>query len=732
MSSAFERAEGANGRAVARVLLDSALPQLDHLFDYAVPAELADDIRVGQRVRVPFRNRERKSFGYVIEFVDRSEFGGELAPIADLVTTVPQLTPEVWQLARAVADRAGGSAGDILRLAIPTRQVRVEKQHLAAAAAETEAAAEGESAAEGEVVAEAQDASETSTDTSAEPAPPVEPAPPADPADLAHPGGPAAPTASAASAASSVPADPSAPEAAVAAELVAGARLAFTASHGPERLHTGEWVGSWAAQLARTAIAVHALGRSAILVTPDYRDLDQLRDALAALGHEDAVRVDSRQSNGERYASFLRALDGVPRIILGNRSAVYAPAHELGAILFWDDGDPVLAEPLTPYVHARDAALVRAEQSRAGLFFMGHARSSEVQRLVELGYVRDQEFPPRRTRVIHADSSIAPDAFAGRVPEFAARTIREGLRSGPVLVQVATAGYAPVAVCGDCGDLARCRACAGPIGFRVVGRASCRWCGTYASDWRCSTCDGERLRERGMGSARTVEQFERQFSGVRVILSDGEHPRERVDGRAALVVATRGAEPLAAGGYRAVILLDAERLLSLETLRAGEDCLRWWENAAALAAPDGLCLMASGGGPVVQAFVLGQSTAWIRKELRDRQALRYPPAVRVASVSGGPDEVERALQQIAGLPGVDFLGPTPLPAGGAARTPAGLVRAIVRFEYGQGGEVARRLRGALVADAAGASSRTRSKSAPGRARPEALRLRFDDRGVFDG
>lgn len=711
---------------MARVLLDSALPQLDHLFDYSVPAELADDVRVGQRVRVPFRSKDRKSFGYIIEFVSRSDFGGELAPIADIVAAVPQLTPDVWRLARAVADRAGGSAGDILRLAIPARQVRVEKKHLAAEA-EAEAAAETEAAAE--AVAEAEAEAETEAAAEVEAAAEAEAA--ADPgaaveadgaARSADPREQTSPATAAASASTS--------EEAIAAELVTGARLAMTPSHGPERLHTGEWVGGWAAQLARIAISVHERERSVILVAPDYRDLDQLRDALAALGHPAAVRVDSRQSNGERYASFLRALDGVPRIILGNRSAVYAPAHDLGAILLWDDGDPVLAEPLTPYVHARDSALVRAEQSGAGLFFSAHARSAEVQRLVEIGYVRAQEHPPRRTRIVHADASIAPEAFAGRVPEFAARTIREGLRTGPVLVQVATPGYAPVAVCGECGELARCQACAGPIGFRVVGRASCRWCGEYATHWHCSTCDSTTLVERGMGSARTVEQFEQQFSGTRVILSDGEHPRERVDARPALVVATRGAEPLAAGGYRAVVLLDAERLLSIETLRAGEDCLRWWENAAALAAPDGICLMASGGGPVVQSFVYGRSDEWLRQELRDRQSLRYPPAVRVASVSGGPDEVERALRHLDGLRGVDFLGPTSIPAGGAARTPPGLVRAIVRFDYGQGAEVASRLRGALVADAAGASSRTRSRT-PGRARPEALRLRFDDRGVFD-
>ena len=663
--------ERALGRSVARVLLDSALPQLDHLFDYAVPPELADEIRVGQRVRVPFRSQDRKSFGYVIDFAEASDFRGELSLIADIVSPIPMLTPEVWRLARAVADRAGGSACDIIRLGVPLRQVRVEKRHLAA---------DGAADSEEHAAFEPRDA-----------------------------------------------------ELSIARLLCEGARLAELVSHGPVRLSTGEWVGGWALRLARTALAVFAEGRSVIIAVPDYRDLDQVRDALAALGYAGTVRVDSRQSNAERYAGFLRTLDAVPRVILGNRSAVYAPAHRLGAILMWDDADPVLAEPLAPYVHARDAALVRAEQSGAGLFFAAHMRSAEIQRLIHLGYVRPQEHPPRRTRIVHADAAIAPEAFAGRVPEFVARSMREALQHGPVLVQVATPGYAPIAVCATCEDLARCRVCRGPIGFRTAGRGACRWCGEAASAWQCAGCGGRDLQRRGMGSQRTVEQFEEQFAGTRVILSDGDHPRESVDARPALIVATRGAEPIAAGGYRAVILLDAERLLGLETLRAGEDCLRWWENAAALAAEDGLCVMASGGGPVVRAFVTGRTEEWLMQELADRYELRYPPMVRVASVTGGSPEVERALRALDGVPGVDALGPAPFVPRDARDTPASLVRAIVRFEYAHGVEVAKRLRGALVADAAGATSAARRAGrAAGRARAEALRLRFDDRGVFDG
>lgn len=675
----FAPAEAANGRAVAQVMLDSALPQLDHLFDYAVPVDLAETLLVGQRVRVPFRSQNRKSHGYVIGFSESSDFGGELQPIAEVVGPVPQLTPRLWRLARAVADRAGGSASDILRLAIPQRMVRAEKQHLAGTAVD--------------------------------------------------PG------------ADDQPFAPEGSEREVADLLRAGARLAITASHGPERLGTGEWVGGWALRLARIALAVHASERSVVIVAPDYRDIDQLADALASLGHAGVVRVDSRQSGSARYASFLRALDATPRIILGNRSAIYAPAHRLGAILIWDDGDPLLSEPLAPYVHARDAALVRASieqdspEEPVGLAFVSHARSVEVQRLIEIGYVQADSVPPKRTRVITADAVQNLEADFSRVPEFAARSIREGLAQGPVLVQVAAPGYAPVAVCEACGELARCRACAGPIGFRGARRAQCRWCGEQASAWRCPHCDGTGLSQRGAGSERTAEQFQRQFPGTRIVLSDGAHPHERVDSRPALVVATRGAEPIAAGGYRVVVLLDADRLLGIESLRAAEDCMRWWQNAAALAGPDGRCVLASGGGPVVHAFVTGRVEPWLRAELQDRQQLRYPPAVRVASVTGGRQEVDRALKALGTLPGVDTLGPTSVQersSGGAASSApsATLVRAIVRFEYGQGNEVAKRLRGALVADAAGSASRVAGR-VPGRVRVEALRLRFDDRGVFD-
>ncbi|MBN9631368.1 MAG: primosomal protein N', partial [Actinobacteria bacterium] len=105
---------------VARVVLDSPLPQLDHLFDYSVPVELAGQVRPGVRVRVPLRSAGRVADGFVVELAEPdAAFSGTLSPIEAVVSPVPVLTEPVWRLARRLADRSAGTASDILRLAVP-------------------------------------------------------------------------------------------------------------------------------------------------------------------------------------------------------------------------------------------------------------------------------------------------------------------------------------------------------------------------------------------------------------------------------------------------------------------------------------------------------------------------------------------------------------------------------------------------------------------------------------
>jgi primosomal protein N' (replication factor Y) len=390
-------------------------------------------------------------------------------------------------------------------------------------------------------------------------------------------------------------------------------------------------------------------------------------------------------------------------------------------VALWDDGDPLHGEPLSPYVHARDAALVRQQASGSALVLLGHSRSVETQRLVELGWL-GEIYPTRRThpRVIPTEfqGALVEQARAARIPSAAWNAAREALAFGPVLVQVASPGYAPMLACQSCKHSARCTQCQGPLGLASASSApSCRWCGAVAVAWQCSHCEGRQYRLVTVGTGRTAEELGRAFPEVRVIVADGQHQIQQLGAEPALVVATRGAEPVAEGGYRSVLLLDGERMLARESLRVGEDCLRWWTNAAALAAPGASVMLVGVGGALARALNTWQPETHAASELADRRTLRFPPAVRAASVTGTAEAVEKALTGLAGLtdlPGFDVLGPVP--------TEPGLVRAIVRFAYASGDEVARELKAAIVRNAT-----RRRKPAGGAFRPApTLKVRFDD------
>jgi primosomal protein N' (replication factor Y) len=626
-------------RRVARVLIDSPLPQLDRLFDYAIPDELDAVALPGVRVRVPLRTAGRVVDGYLVERGEPDASDRPLSELDAVVSPVPVLTPRLYALARRCADRAAGSAGDILRLAIPKRMVRAEKAWLARG----------------------------------EPPPPF-----VDPEVgvwatgvlAAFPG--------------------------LADALDAAERVAVDAPPHPVTLADGTGGGSWALLLVAAAVRTLAAGRSAILVVPDHRDRAQLEAVLAErVAPEAVVRDDAKQSSPVRYAAFLRTLAPVPCIVIGNRSAVYAPVHDLGLVAMWDDGDPLLAEPLSPGVHARDAALLRQELDGGALLFAGHTRTTDVERLVAVGWVRDLPAVRRTSPRVVLSATREGESRGSRVPSAAFAAAREALTHGPVLVQVARPGYAPVLVCADCRHPARCAHCGGPLHAARQGAApTCSWCGRTAHAWTCPNCSSSRFRMASSGSERTADELGRAFPGVRVILADGEHPVLHVDDRPALVVATRGAEPLAAGGYHAVILLDGDRMLLADDLRIGESCLRWWSNAAALAAPGAPVHLVGVTGAVARALATWTQPAYARAELADRAPLRMPPTVRVAAVDGDRPAVDAAIEALrAAVPELDaeaVLGP--LPRGES-------VRALVRFEYALGARVAESLRASVVAHA---------------------------------
>ncbi|WP_263090637.1 primosomal protein N' [Curtobacterium sp. RIT-PI-V] len=666
---------------VARVVLDSPLPQLDRLFDYRVPAELEDDCVPGVRVKVPLRTGARMSDGYVVEIVDEGDYPGELSAIETLVSPVPVLAPEIWKLARAVADRAAGVASDVLRLAVPTRQVRAEKAWLA-------------------------------RDTSWSP-PPVS----APPVTGYTPG----------MLEGVIAEHDRAAVAAVPHPVALAGRSGADGDADDDRDADPVWVPGWAATLAQAAAHTLAAEQSAVIAVPDFRDvIDLERALLAVLPPERVVRFDAKQTNGQRAKALLQARTR-PVVAIGNRTAVYAPATDLGLIAMWDDGDASFIEQRAPYVHTRDVALVRAAQSGAALLFVSHARSTDVQRLVELHWLQDvTPFRVKNPKVIPTVQQTSAEGYAAqaRIPSSAWRAAREASQHGPVLVQVASPGFGTGLVCAECGERAHCRICGGPLGSPHRGATpQCRFCGALAVGFRCPTCGNGTVKPVGQGAQRTADELGRAFPGTRIVVADGSRPLDEVPARPSVVVATRGAEPSVPGGYACVLLLDGEKMLAREGLRVQEDVLRFWTNAAAKGAPGAEAYLVGIGGKLATAMALWRLDGPAHDELTDRRELHFPPAVRVATMTGTDEAVTAAVEALEGATAGPVLGPVPVEDDGLP----GTVRAIVRFPYAHGAEVAATLKAEVIRRS---STRRVLKGGNRRRAAPTLRVRLDDAEPF--
>jgi primosomal protein N' (replication factor Y) len=617
---------------VARLMVDVALSHLDRPFDYVVPAELDDAVTAGTRVRVRFAGRLVD--GFVLERVEASEHGGTLAFVERAVGE-PVLTPETARLFRAVADRYAGSFVDVLRLGVPARHARAES-------------------------------SESKSATPPEP-----------------------------------------PDTSSWSRY--GAGDAFLGAVRDGRPARAVWSSlpaeAWTDRLAEAVQAALAAGRGAIVVVPDMRDLARLDAALlAALGEGRHVALSADLGPAERYRRWLAVRRGAVRAVIGTRAAAFAPVADLGLLAIWDDGDDLHVEPRAPYPHARDVLVLRSSLSGAALLVGGFGRTAESALLVQSGWAH--EIVADRAAIRAAAPRIAatgddleqerdPGARAARLPSQAWRAARESLAAGrPVLVQVPRGGYVPSLACARDRTPARCATCGGPLaassGHAI---AACRWCGRLAGDWTCPVCGSRQLRAVVVGSARTAEELGRAFPGVAVRTSGGDTVLADVPGRAAVVVATPGAEPVADGGYGAALLLDGWALLARADLRAGEEALRRWMNAAALVAPGGRVVVgADAGVPAVQALIRWDAPGFAARELADRQELGFPPAARMASLTGTPTAVVELLAG-ADLPQpYEVIGPVTV--GDAAE------RTLVRVPRGHGPGLATALKAAASARSA--------------------------------
>lgn len=639
--------------AVARVAVVSNLPQLDKLFDYSIPDELSERAKVGSRVTVPFGKGTKKYEGFILEIQSSTNFNGALSTILDVIGDRPLLSATLIETLKELALRSAASLGELLKVAVPSHMPRAFKAH---------------------------------------------------------------------SVNSYVNVTPKAPSSQIAPSLVesivvADSRSAILSKPSSVALEQDSLFGSfpyWVALFCQLANRNLQVGKSSILAVPDFRDQDVLLEALSFCGLEGHIaNFSQEQTRSKSFESYLRALDETPRVIVGARSVLLAPAYKLGTIALFDDGDHSYTDQSAPYLNARDTALVRQSIEKCSLVVASHARSTDVQRLIESGYLQEhtESFPKPKI-------SVSEPGF--RLDSHAFRAIKNGLETGSVLVQVASKGESTALFCSSCDLKLTCKVCSGPIWVDDGGVRRCRWCNGLSPQVACE-CGSTEVGKGRAGSTRTAAELGRAFPNSKVVESTGDKRVLRVSPGRNLVIATAGAEPFVDGGYRSVVILDAQTLLARQNLRASEEAVRLWSNAISKLAIDGEAVLVGVSGALAQRFCLWQQGEIAAVELASRRELMLPPALRLGSVAGSQYLLVELAQSLSGFGKVKVLGPAPH----SKSKDSGEWRLIVKYNYSDTVEVAQFLRGEAIRLSRGKSV----VAASGRA-ARALKVRMSDGDVI--
>jgi len=627
---------------IAKLAIQSNLPQLDRLFDYIVPESLQDVATIGSRVRVMFGRSKKPLDAFIVDFPADTEFKGRLSEVLEVVGNAQTLQPNIFNLCRQLAERSACTLGELLKLAIPPHMPRAFQ-------------------------AQRKQVSISN---------PNEPAFTEDSADYLD------------------------------LLVVAGSKSFVQAE---PRIIDAEWdservnVPAWVKLFVDLSSKNLSQGKSTIILVPDYREHEQVLEVLKQIGLGDSVaNFSQEQPKSKQYEAFLMGLGNHPVIVLGSRSAAFAPAHNLGSILVFDEADRSYTDQSAPYLNTRDVVLVRQGIEQCSLVFTSHSISCDMKRLLDANFLIDRTRVFAAPRISHSEPGL-------RVDSHAYSAIKVGLENGPVLVQVASLGESTAMYCKSCDEPARCRDCKGPLWIDSSGAKKCRWCNAFQLDYRC-VCGGTEVSLGRAGATRTAAELGRAFPSARVVESTGSVRTVKIPRGKTLVVATAGAEPYVEGGYSAVVLLDARVALSRQNLRAQEEAVRVWSNAVAKASSKAQCVLVGVSGELSQLFCLWNQDKIAEIEYQSRKQLLLPPALRLGTITAEVELLNELSDLLSHQNGVIRIGPAPL----ELSTSNSLWRLIFKYPYSLGVDLAKTLK-AEVARVGAGKTRTASSGRSARA-----------------
>ncbi len=437
-------------------------------------------------------------------------------------------------------------------------------------------------------------------------------------------------------------------------------------------------------------------GRKALYLVPEIGLTPLLARRMRSRFGEVLGLLHSGLSDGERYDEWRRIRDGRVEVVLGARSAVFAPLPDLGLVVVDEEHDTSYKQDEHPRYNGRDLAIMRAKMSRAVVVLGSATPSMETYVQARRGRYRILTLPGRigAAGLPPVDRVDMRREFeeAGRESVLSRRllsALEERLRRGEQsLVLLNRRGFSTFVLCRSCGEAIQCRNCSIPMTWHLrLRRLRCHYCDdTRAEPAACPACASAHLHYGGTGTERLETVLNTLLPGARVRRLDKDTARGRGSVEEVLTRVERGEIDILLGtqmiakghdfpNVTLVGVLAADALLGLPDFRAGE---RAFQLLAQVAGRSGRGERE--GEVIVQAYYADHHAirfacehdfpGFAARELAYRRAMNYPPYASLATIvvkdrafdraRAQADEVGRILRGGAGR-SLQVLGPAPAP-----------------------------------------------------------------------
>ncbi|NIA28377.1 MAG: primosomal protein N' [Actinobacteria bacterium] len=446
--------------------------------------------------------------------------------------------------------------------------------------------------------------------------------------------------------------------------------------------------------------AIHhvlALGRTAIVLVPEIALTPQIVSRFRSHFGEKVAVFHSRMSPGERYDSWRRTWEGRHKIVIGPRSAIFAPMKNIGLIVVDEEHELSYKQTdMTPRYNARDIAIIRANIDKAVVVLGSATPAVESYYNAKIGKYKLLKMPRRIDDVPMPEIQIVdmkrePKITGRKAPIIFSRLLRQKIdeklsKGEQIIIFQNRRGFATFLQCKACGYVAKCDNCDITLTYHLRGHIlKCHYCGlTRRAPEVCPKCSGSDIFFKGVGTQRIEEELKELFPGVKAIRMDldttrGKRAHDKIlsqfgKGEYQILLGTQMvAKGLDFPNVTLVGVISADTELFFPDFRAGERTFQLLTQVSGRSGrKDKL------GEVIIQTFSHDHYSLYYTKkhdyesffntEMSDRRDLGYPPYSRIINIlfkGENEDSVIRVAEGIAGLVPKEhdfkMLGPAPAP-----------------------------------------------------------------------